>query len=105
MGPDDAATTYLNETTYQPLYAEFTPVINESLDKFNARQYWADAVNTYNQIPFVEDVNPDLGDHVTTKALYGLFDLIEKKEGGIRNDLSQRTTDLLKKVFARQDEN
>ena len=103
MGADNAATTYLHNRTYNNLYAEFNPIIDNSLNKFNVQEYWAKAVNTYNKIPFIEKVNPDLGDHVTTEALTGLFALVEKKELGIREDVSQRTTDLLRKVFAKQD--
>lgn len=103
MGADNAATQYLNNKTYQPLYNEFQPVIVTSLNKFNAIEYWADAVNAYNKIPFVTKVNPRLDEYVTEKALDGLFAMVAKKELGIRNDLSQRTTDLLKKVFAKQD--
>ena len=103
MGPENAATTYLNNRTYNNLYGEFNPVIDNSLNKFNVQEYWAKAVNTYNKIPFIDKVNPDLGDYVTTEALKGLFSLVAKKEVGIRSDVSQRTTDLLKKVFAKQD--
>ena len=103
MGPDDAATQYLNAKTFTPLYQEFRPVIVTSLNKFNAIEYWADAVNAYNKIPFVDRVNPNLDEYVTEKALEGLFAMVAKKELGIRNDLSQRTTDLLRKVFAKQD--
>jgi len=103
MGADNAATQYLQRTTFEALYQEFNPVIIESLDKFNARDYWADAVNTYNKIPLVEKANPDLGDYVTREALKGLFSMVEKKELNIRKDVSARTTDLLKKVFAKQD--
>ena len=103
MGQKNAATTYLHNATYQKLYNEFKPVMVNSLNKFGALDYWGDAVNTYNKIPFVDKVNPDLADHVTNKALIGLFSLVEKKELGIREDISQRTSDLLKKVFAKQD--
>jgi len=103
MGENNAATGYLKRTTYQPLYNEFNPVIVNSLDKFNARKYWSDAVLKYNSLPFVEKMNPSLDDYVTQEALKGLFSMVGKKEKGIRTDLSQRTTDLLKKVFARQD--
>ncbi len=102
-GDDDAATAYLNRVTYTNLYEEFNPVIVNSLDKFNARQYWSDAVNAYNKIPFVEKADPDLDDYVTRQALAGLFDMVEKKEREIRNNISARTTDLLRRVFARQD--
>lgn len=103
MGPKDAATTYLNNKTYSGLYSEFSPIINQSLDKFNVQDYWEKAINQYNKIPFITKVNPNLKDYVATEALKGLFTLIAKKELGIREDVSQRNTDLLKKVFAKQD--
>ncbi len=103
MGPDNAATSYLNRTTSDSLYKAFSPVITQSLDKFNARKYWSDAVTAYNKIPFIDQVNPDLGDYVTQEALKGLFSMVEKEELNIRSNLSARTSDLLKKVFAKQD--
>lgn len=103
MGKDDAATRYLESSTYKSLYAEFLPVIQASLDKVNAREYWKSAVTAYNKIPFVEKTNPELDDHVNTMALKGLFGLVEKKEAGIRNDVGLRNTELLRKVFAKQD--
>lgn len=103
MGEDDAATRYLESTTYEALYNEFQPVIIASLDEVNARSYWKEAVTTYNKIPFTKDVNPELDDHVATKALVGLFSLVEKKEAEIRDNPAARTTDLLRKVFAQQD--
>jgi hypothetical protein len=103
MGQKNAATTYLHNKTYTSLYDEFKPVMNTSLNKFGALDLWTQAINKYNSIPFINKINPDLADHVTTKALVGLFDLIEKKELGIRTDLSQRTSDLLRRVFAKQD--
>lgn len=103
MGEKNAATQYLHNKTYSALYDEFKPVMVESLNKFGALDLWSDAVNSYNNIPFIKKVNPDLADHVCQKSLEGLFALIEKKEEGIRTDISQRTTDVLRRVFARQD--
>jgi translation elongation factor EF-G len=103
MGEKNAATSYLHGATYNALYNEFNPVVVGSLNKYNALDYWADAVNKYNSIPFVTKVNPDLADHVTNEALKGLFSLIEVKEEGIRTDISQRTSDLLRRVFKKQD--
>ncbi len=103
MGNDDAATRYLESVTFKQLYAEFMPIIQESLDKVGAREYWRTAVTAYNKIPLVEKTNPELDDHVNRKALNGLFGLVEKKEADIRGDVSLRNTDLLKKVFAQQD--
>jgi hypothetical protein len=103
LGPQDAATQYLQSKTFTPLYQQFQPVIVTSLNKFNAIEYWADAINAYNKIPLVEKVNPHLDEYVTEKALDGLFNMVAKKELAIRTDLSSRTTDLLRKVFAKQD--
>lgn len=103
MGEKNAATAYLNSRTYQSLYAEFSPVIINSLDKFKAREYWADAVNAYNRIPFVKKANPDLADYVTSQALEGLFSMVEKEELNIRKNVGARTSDLMRRVFAKQD--
>lgn len=103
MGADNAATSFLNRTTNQKLYAAFNPKIVKSLDKVNATKYWKDAVSAYNKIPFVQKLNPKLDDYVTTEALKGLFGMVEKKEKGIRTNISERSSDLLKKVFAKQD--
>ena len=103
LGNKDAATQYLHNRTYNNLYGEFKPVLDNSLNKFGALDLWTKAITKYNALPFVTDVNPDLSDHINSKALVGLFDLIEKKEQGIRSDVSQRTSSLLQKVFAKQD--
>lgn len=100
-GQDNAATVYLESTSRQPLYDAFLPVIQSSLDEVNARTYWSSVVAAYNKIPFVKKMNPELDDHVNNKALDGLFSLIAVKEKGIRNDVNQQTTDLLKRVFGK----
>ncbi len=102
-GANDAATQYLHSRTYDALYRAFQPVILESLNKFGALDYWADAVSSYNKIPFVKKLNPSIDDYVANKALDGLFAMVAKKELKIRTDISHRTTDLLRKVFAKQD--
>ena len=103
LGNKDAATQFLHSRTYNSLYGEFKPVLDNSLNKFGALDLWSNAVTKYNSLPLVKDVNPDLSDHINSKALVGMFDLIEKKEEGIRADVSQRTSSLLQKVFAKQD--
>lgn len=101
-GADNAATDYLKRATTSQLRAKFKPVIQTSLNKVNATKYYGDIVNTYNKIPFVEKVNPNLDDYATQKAIDGLFFMIEKEEKLIRKDPLARTTELLKKVFSQQ---
>jgi len=101
-GNENAATNYLQRTTSAALKEKFKPVIQASLDKVNATKYYSDLVNTYNKIPFVEKVNPDLNEYATNLAMRGLFLQIEKEEKNIRKDPLARTSDLLKRVFGTQ---
>jgi hypothetical protein len=103
MGEPDAATRYLDRTTSQSLKDAFLPIIQASLDEVNAREYWRSATTAYNRIPLVKETNPELDQHVTEKALQGLFGLVEVKERNIRENPALRTSELLRKVFARQD--
>ena len=103
MGEKNAATQYLQKTTTADLTKEFLPVIQTSLDEVNARSYWKKIVTAHNKLPFVKKVTPELDQYVTTKALDGMFSLIAKKELDIRENQSSRTSDLLTKVFAKQD--
>ncbi len=103
MGNESAATTYLQSSTSTALYAKFNPVIKNSYAKVGADKVWANIINKYNAIPLVKKVNPDLTDYTTNKAMEGVFKMIGVEEKNIRTDLSSRTSDLLKKVFAMQD--
>ncbi len=103
MGADNSATVYLRKSTFQQLYGKFNPVIVKALDEIGANKLWRNASNAYNKIPMVTKVNNDLDDHVTTKALDGMFGKIQEEEKNIRRNPLSRTTDLLKKVFSKQD--
>ncbi len=98
-GENDAATKYLNKATYKQLSIKFRPVIKTSLDKVGATKHWKTVFGTYNKLPFVKKINPDLEEYVTKKALDGLFVQVAKEELRIRKDPAARATDLLKKVF------
>ncbi len=101
-GEQDAATQYLKKTTSDQLKGKFKPVIKNSLNKVNATKYYGDLVNTYNKIPLVDKVNPNLDDYATDLAIQGLFTMIAKEEANIRQNPVARTTDILKRVFAYQ---
>ncbi|TVR77704.1 MAG: DUF4197 domain-containing protein [Saprospirales bacterium] len=104
MGEDDAATRYLHRTTFDQLYLEFLPVIRESLEEVNAVDLWERAATAYNRLPMVSRVETRLDEHVTNRGLDGLFSMVEKEEYKIRTDVSARTSDLLRRVFSRQDD-
>jgi len=81
------------------LVAKFEPIIKTSLDKVGATKHWNTVFSTYNKIPLVKKVNPDLSEYVTNKAIDGLFVQIAKQELEIRKNPAARVTELLKKVF------
>lgn len=98
-GNDNAATQYLKDKTSAQLKVKFNPVVKNAIQKVEVTKYWNPVINTYNKVPFVEPMNPNLEDYITTKAMDGLFLMIEKEEAKIRKDPMARVTDLLKKVF------
>jgi hypothetical protein len=98
-GQNNAATIYLQNTTTPELKNKFQPVIKTSLDNVNATKYWTDLITSYNKIPLVKKMNPNLTEYVTDKAINGLFIMIAKEEVKIRKDPMARTSELLKKVF------
>ncbi|MHA4740879.1 DUF4197 domain-containing protein [Dyadobacter sp. MSC1_007] len=99
-GQDDAATQYLKKSTNDELFKTFFPVVDSTLKLNKATQYYADIVNTYNQIPLVKKVNPNLKEYATQKTIDGLYVLIAQEEKKIREDPVARVSDLLKKVFS-----
>lgn len=103
LGSDNAATTYLEQATRTKLYDKFNPIIANSFKKVGADKIWNNIITKYNSLPLTADVNPDLTDYTTQEALAGVYTMIAVEEKEIRNKVSSRTTDLLKRVFALQD--
>ncbi|MBU2650372.1 MAG: DUF4197 domain-containing protein [Bacteroidetes bacterium] len=111
-GNDTAATHYLRESTYLALFGLYEPVLQASLDKpiignVSAQSTWNTLTDEYNaiantmigQLAGLQPVNTDLGEYVTHKGLDGLFVKIADEEAEIRHNLSDRVTDLLRRVF------
>jgi len=103
MGDNNAATAYMKRTTSDPLYHAFVPTVQQSLEKVGANKIWEQLITKYNTLPFVNKVNPNLADYVTKKTIDGLFVMVAKEEVAIRKSPANRTTELLKSVFALQD--
>ncbi|GIV40780.1 MAG: hypothetical protein KatS3mg034_0090 [Vicingaceae bacterium] len=98
-GGENAATNFLREKTTDQLKAKFRPIIHDALQQVEITRYWNPLVETYNKIPFVEKMNPDLDAYVTDRAVSGLFLMIEQQEKAIRKDPKARVNDILKRVF------
>ena len=98
-GPDDSATEYLKSKMAAPLALEMKPVIDESLADVGAVKMYNQVMQQYQSVPFVPDVDVDIGDYVVQKGMDGIFHYLAKEEAAIRQDPVKRTTDILKKVF------
>ncbi len=106
-----AATGYLRSTTNDQLVEAFSVPINASLDKklvggISTNSAWKDLTSAYNAVaPFIlkPQVNTNLGQHVTQKALDGLFLKVGEEEVKIRRDPWKWATkvvgDILTRVF------
>ncbi|HAV26215.1 MAG TPA: hypothetical protein DCX01_08555 [Bacteroidetes bacterium] len=101
-GGEGAGTAYLQRATSSSLKSKFTPVITKSLEKVNINDPWTKVTNAYN-IVTGKNVETDLNDYVTDKAMTALFSQIKQEEDKIRANPVARTTDLLKKVFGYAD--
>jgi len=98
-GEDNAATSYLEESTKDSLYTTFRPIVEKALQTVNITKYWSPLASGYNKIPLTKKVNLDLEDYTTEKAMEGLFKLLALEEKKIREEPEARVSDLLKKVF------
>ena len=101
-GGDGAATRYLQKATSNQLKLKFYPVIETSLEKVKVNEPWTKVSSAYNTV-MGKQVQTDLNEYVTGKAMSALFTQIKIEEDKIRSNPVSRTTDLLKKVFAYAD--
>lgn len=101
-GEQDAATQFLKQNTEAEIAALFQPHIENSLESVGAQSAWGTVTTNYNSVaPFIgqPQVNTDLADYTTTKALDGLFHLVAEEEALIREDPVHRVSEILEQVF------
>jgi len=99
-GPEDAATRYFQAKMSEPLAARMKPLVERSLAEVGAVQAYDAALGEYRSLPFVPDLKADLTGYVVDKGLDGVFFYLAREEAAIRANPAQRTTELLRKVFA-----
>jgi len=100
-GPDDAAPQYFQRTMTPDLKERMKPIVDKSLSEVGAVRSYDAAVSQYKNVPFVPDVKSDLSGHVLERGLQGIFLYLAKEEKAIRENPAARSTELLKKVFAK----
>ena len=115
-GEDNAATQYLSNTTRMDLYNLYKPKIRQSTEKdivggISTKESWEALTGKWNvfvnsvvgRMGGFEEVNADLDDYLTNRALDGVFLKVQDEEKKIRTNVSARITPLLEKVFGSLD--
>ena len=100
-GSDRAATDYFQSKTSAQLYEAFKPIIAESMGQVGVTRSYQAMIGRLPALSLAKPESIDLDHYVTEKALDGLFHMVGEEEAKIRANPVARTTDLLKKVFAR----
>ena len=116
FGANNAATEFLRKNTYSQLQAAFAPKVKASLSKpLVANASTTDTWNTLSsgfnsvaktpmgKITGMKQVNVNLENYVTEKALDALFLKVAEAEKDIRTNPTARVSDLLKRVFGQLD--
>jgi hypothetical protein len=98
-GPDNAATQYLRGKTGSQLAEKFKPIVHDAMAQVGVTKTYQDLEAKVKSVPFGPNISTDLDQHVTDKALDGLFTMLAEEEKKIRQDPAARVTDLLKEVF------
>ncbi len=100
QGENDAATRYFEDKTRGNLTSEFKPLISDSMSDVGVTKYYQSMVSKAEKYPMVSDLDLNLENYVTDKALDGLFTMLAAEEKAIRENPAARTTELLKKLFS-----
>lgn len=101
-GGNTAATDYFKGKTTPQLTEAFKPVVADSMNKVGATRSYKAMTGRYTSlVPFGKPDAIDLDTYVTGKSLDGLFFKVGQEEAKIRTNPAARSTDLLKKVFAK----
>lgn len=100
-GPNDAATAYLKKNMSPGLAKQIEPIVAKAMADTGAVQSYDRVMGKYAQLPLVSTAKTNLNSYVTAKAMDGIFYYMAQEEAAIRKNPAARTTDLLKKVFAK----
>lgn len=102
LGGEDAATQYMKKTTTAAIKSKVSTVVAKSNEKIKLASYWTPLATKYNTLMSLTggaQVNTDLTQYVTEKAVDGIFKTMAKEEKVIRTKTSAQTTSLLQRVF------
>ncbi len=102
-GPDNAATSYLQDRTSTRLAQLFSPIMENALQGTGALKLLDDVTGQLNSVPLAPrlgaDAKTDLVRHGVDYGLSGVFTYIAEEEKAIRDNPAKRTSQILRRVF------
>lgn len=99
QGGENAVTDYFASRTRTPLGQKFQPVVSKALDKLAITKQYNDLTTKASKLGLIQGQAVTVQDHVTQRALDGLYFVIGEEERRIRKDPVGTGSALLRKVF------
>jgi hypothetical protein len=100
-GGDTAITQFFADKTRSPLTQRFLPIVTKTTDRIGLAQQYNRLAAQGAKFGVVKGDQVRIENHVTGKALDGLYFMIGEEEKKIRQDPVGTGSDILKKVFGR----
>lgn len=98
-GGDNAVTDYFSEQTRTPLTGSFQPVVAKAVDKLAITRTYNEVARKASKLGLIRGNTVTVQEHVTSRALDGLYFVIGEEERRIRRDPAATGSAILKKVF------
>lgn len=118
-GEKNAATAYLEEHASEPLRKSFYPIVKNTMEEVGALKSYNEYIGKLKSgkigqvgsllkstglaesgpLKEITDIELDINQYVTEKAIGGLFKMLAEEEVKIRENPEARVTDLLEDVF------
>ena len=98
-GGDTAGSAYFRRVTADELSRRFLPIVRRATARVGLAQKYNQYAAHGVRVGLVDAQDADLDEHVTRKALDGLFFLVAEEERKIRKDPVGTASSLIRKVF------
>ncbi len=100
-GGEHGVTDFFAAKTREPLGLQFAPLVNQAVEKLSLAKRYNDLAGKASSMGLIKGKQAaTVQQHVTSKALDGLYFVIGEEERRIRNDPVGTGSALLKKVFS-----
>ena len=100
-GGNTAATDYFRGKTSEGLTSLYLPIVKTKMRELGVMKSYDDLLAQYLRLPLAPKPTVSIEQYVTDKGLAGLFNVLGKEERLIRENPAARTTELLRRVFAK----